>query len=93
MVYTSLYDETKLKEMLAVYTVGEISRKLGVDPRSVRRAMRQFGIDKTPVPPGQLYFKIKDTERGRKLADALGLKVGVKYPDDEETSVQSGDEF
>lgn len=74
-------DVDLLRELSKDMSPKEISTYLALDPRVVHRLMRNANLLQTPEPDESIKLRIKDTPTGRKLAAALGLKVGVIYPD------------
>lgn len=77
---SQIHNEDKLKALSESHKPSEIATIMGVDPRKVHRAMRNYGILDTQEPTESIKLRIKDTEKGRRLAEALGLEVGVDYP-------------
>lgn len=79
-IASKVYNEDSLRTLSVNHRPSEIANIMGVDLRKVHRAMRNYGIIDTREPVESIKLRIKDTEKGRRLAKALGLEVGVEYP-------------
>lgn len=77
----SVYNEDVLRDLYEHNTPAQISKILKIDPRKTHRALRNAGFISTTEPLESIRMRIKDTEKGRKLAKALRLEVNKVYPD------------